>query len=68
MIITVSSVKLKLCEVYSHFTVLELFEAYGCFICNSLVGMTLRIIPQLNVVMGPCGAHGIPPFPTNMTR
>jgi len=41
----------NLCEVYGHFTVLELFEAYGCFIA-SLVGMTLRIIPQLNVVMG----------------
>jgi len=31
---TVSSVKVKLYEVYGHFTVLDLCEAYGCFIAT----------------------------------
>ena len=40
---TVSSGKVKLCEVFGHFTVLDLCEAYGFFIAH-LVGIILTII------------------------
>jgi len=53
VIITVCSVKVKSCEVYSHFTVLDLCEAYGCFIAL-LVGMILTIIKEkLSVIHSP---------------
>jgi len=40
---TVSSVKVKLCEIHGHFTVIDLCEAYDYFIAH-LVGMILTII------------------------
>jgi len=50
---TVSSIEVDFCEVYGHFTVLGLCEAYGCFIAH-LVGMILTIIKvKLCVIHSP---------------